>query len=217
MGINIKIIRSSFELLKPIAPVVADRFYEILFHDYPEAKLFFSKIEMPKQKKALIGSLVTAIDNLDNPDQLTRFLLNLGETHGRYGVEDRHYHWIGQSLMKSLKQSLSESWTQDVEYQWAEVYSIMAEAMKAGAKRSKSNVRSIHREAQSSATPQSDAKDGIDLESQWSLPDSAKLHIRRLVKEVFDDLIKKEINICIEEYMQNIEKTSLADLIKKAI
>ncbi|MEI8026891.1 MAG: globin domain-containing protein [Pseudomonadota bacterium] len=217
MGINIKVIRSSFDLVKPMAPIVADRFYEILFQDYPEAKVFFSKIDMPKQKNALIASLVTAINNLDNPDQLTRFLLNLGESHGRYGVEDQHYQWVGQSLMKSLKQCLSEAWTQDVEYQWAEVYGIMAEAMKAGAKRSKSNVRAIHREATSGAIPPSDAKVDTPQESQWALTDSAKLHIRSLVEEVFDGLIKKEISICIEDYMQNIEKMSLADIIKKAI
>ncbi len=221
MGINIKVIRSSFDLVKPIASIVVDRFYEILFQDYPESKAFFAKIDMPKQKSALIAALVTAIDNLDNPDQLTRFLLNLGESHGHYGVEDHHYNWVGLSLMKSLKQSLLEAWTQDVEYQWAEVYAIMAEAMKAGAKRSKSNVRSIHREPSSGAPNRLEAKNekhrDAPLESEWALTDSAKLHIRSLVEEVFDGLVKKEISICVDNYMQNLEKMTLADIIKKAM
>ncbi len=221
MGINIKVIRTSFDLVKPIAPILADRFYEILFEDYPEARVFFSKVDMPKQKSALVTSLVTAINNLDNPDHLTRFLLNLGESHGRYGVEDKHYQWVGQSLMKALKQSLSDAWTQDIEYQWEEVYAIMAEAMKAGAKRSKSNVHPIHREVLSGASPRSEVKNEtpieLPLESQWALTGTAKLHIRSLVEEVFDGLIKKEVSFCIEEYMQNVEKMTVADLIKKAM
>jgi len=217
MGININVVRSSFELVRPVAHLVVDRFYEILFQDHPEAKAFFAKVDMPKQKNALIASLVAAVNHLDHPDQLTRFLLSLGENHGRYGVEDHHYHWVGLSLLKALKENLHESWTPEVEYQWTEVYGIMAEAMKAGAKRSKSNVRSIHREPSIDPSFKQASTVELHLEAGLVLTESAKSHIRQLVDQAFEALIQKEVNFCIEESLQKIEKMTASDLIKKAV
>jgi len=216
MGININVVRSSFELVRPIANVVADRFYEILFQDHPEAKVFFAKVDMQKQKNSIIVSLSTVVNHLDHPDKLTRFLLSLGENHARYGVEDHHYHWVGLSLMKALKESLRESWTQEVEHQWTEVYGMIAEAMKAGAKRSKSNVHSIHRDTSVDRSSIHATKDYLHLESSLVLTEAAKSHIRQLVDQAFEALIQEEVNLCIEESLQNIEKMTANDLIKNS-
>jgi hypothetical protein len=169
--------------------------------------------------------LAQAVGNLDKPDSLTKFLLNLGENHGRYGVQDIHYEWVGQSLIKALKQNLADVWTPDLEYNWTQVYGIIAEAMKAGAKRTKSNVRPLYPDSSAEkqlekqfekdvdATP----KEHIAIESSLTLSLAAKNQIRHLVDRAFEDLIKKEISICIEENMQNIEKMSISDLLKKAV
>lgn len=215
MGINIGAIRSSFELVKPMANTVADRFYEALFHDFPESKIIFSRVDMGRQKTALIASLVEAVGNLDKPDHLTEFLLSLGERHGRYGVEEIHYQWVGQSLIKALRQSLPEAWTPDLESQWSEVYSIIAEAMKAGAKRTKSNVRPLYPDSVSEQTGPT-SKESLSIESSLALSVSAKAHIRRLVDGAFEDLIRKEINFCIDKNMQKLEKMSLKDILKNA-
>lgn len=216
MGININVVRSSFDLVRPIANVVADRLYEKLFQDHPEAKVFFANLDMQKQKNNLIVSLSTVVNHLDRPDQLTRYLLSLGENHARYGVEDHHYHWVGLSLMKALKECLNESWTPEVEHQWTEVYGIIAEAMKAGVKRSKSNIRSIHREASIDMSSKSVTKDDLHLVSSLVLTESAKSHIRNLVDQAFEALIQKEVSLCIEESLQKIEKLTTSDLIKNS-
>jgi hemoglobin-like flavoprotein len=221
MGINIQAIKASFELVKPMASIVADRFYEVLFQDFPESKVIFSRVDLPKQKIALISALVQAVGNLDKPDSLTKFLLNLGENHGRYGVEDIHYEWVGQSLIKALQQTLADAWNPDLEYNWTQVYGIIDEAMKAGAKRTKSNVRPLYPDspAEKQMEKQVDAtsKEHLAFESSLTLSLAAKNQIRHLVDRAFEDLIKKEVRICIEENMQNIEKISISDLLKKAV
>jgi hemoglobin-like flavoprotein len=231
MSIDVHAIRSSFELVKPIADQVVNLFYEILFTDYPAAKPLFAQVDMPKQKRALIGSLVTAVDNLDKPDPLIKFLLGLGERHAGYGAKEIHYDWVGASLLKSFRLCLGEHWNADLESQWAEVYGIMAEAMKAGARSAKSKVRPIQREP-AQATPRepqsngatngTSANVGVSLPDSDQLPNSVKLsdavkqHIQSSVDAIVQALIKAEVKRCFDERMQQISQMSPEELVKKA-
>jgi hypothetical protein len=70
--------------------------------------------------------------------------------------------------------------------------------MKAGVKRSKSNIRSIHREASIDMSSKSVTKDDLHLVSSLVLTESAKSHIRNLVEQAFEALIQKEVSLCIE-------------------
>ena len=58
MGLNVALLESSFELLKPQAETLVNRFYERLFERYPAVKPMFARTTMPEQKKKLLGSLV---------------------------------------------------------------------------------------------------------------------------------------------------------------
>ena len=220
MAINITLVRSSFELVKPVANLVADRFYEVLFEDFPAAKELFVAVDMPKQKNALIGSLVAAVNNLDKPEVLTKFLLNLGANHSQYGVEDIHYQWVGQSLIKALSQCLGSQWTQEVENQWVELYGIIAEAMKAGAARTKTQrVRLVQSEGTSQQNTQSLPKEPLSSLSSLSslaLPEGTKQHIRAMVHQAVEALIQAEIRQCMSEQIDRIAKMTPDELIKRA-
>lgn len=212
MSINIEIVRSSFELVKPIANQIADRFYEVLFEDFPVARELFTNVDMPKQKGALVGSLVTIVSNLDHPETLTKFLLNLGANHNHYGVEETHYQWVGSSLIKALSQCLGPQWTPEIENQWIELYGIIAEAMKAGSAKSRSKVRLVQGEAPSSANVHTLVKEPL---TSFVLPEAAKQHIRNTVQQAFDALVQREVRNCLNEQIERLSKMTTEELIRK--
>jgi len=224
MGISIQAIRSSFEIVKPLAKDVADRFYQNLFHDYPEAKELFAGVEMQKQKTALIGSLVTAVENLENPDTLTRFLLALGERHVRYGAEDIHYDWVGATLLKTFGEFLGEHWTDELQQQWAMLYEILADAMKAGAKNASKPVHRLHavhkddndRETSMSHKKNSTSNIAPTLTSSLVLPEGLRDQIRSSVQATVLELIKVEVKNHFLEELKRLEKMSGEELVRLA-
>ena len=64
------LIRSSFDSLKNYANEFAAHFYQTLFRNHPEALGLFKKVDMEKQKQALIHSLVYCVDHLDKKNKI---------------------------------------------------------------------------------------------------------------------------------------------------
>lgn len=217
MSVNVAAIRQSFEIARPIGSQIVERFYENLFADYPQARPLFAQVDMAKQREALLGSLVAAVDNLDNPNVLTKFLFSLGERHYRYGVESAHYEWVGQTLLKTFGQFFGAAWTEDLRNQWAEVYSIMAEVMKTGARKAASvgsNVVSMPKKA---ASPTGDAASSAVYGHGFpSLTEGMRATIRSSVRTYVDNLIRAEIKSAFDEEMARISAMSPEELLRKA-
>lgn len=216
MSINVAIIRESFETAKPLADQIMIQFYENLFTDFPASKPLFSKVDMKNQQLALLKSLVTAIDNLDNPDTLIKYLLGLGERHARYEVEDYHYDWVGQSLLKTFGQFLGAKWTDELREQWTEVFGVLAQVMKKGAKNAvckKVTPIGIKDRANTKDNP----TEHWSLDSEIPpLSDELKETIRLAVKDVVRRQIKAEVKKWLEEEMREIARMSPEDLLRKA-
>ena len=134
MGLDLLAIKSSFEVVKPMADEVVSYFYETLFSSYPESKALFVQVEMEKQKKALIASMGKIIDGLENLESLRVDLRALGGRHVRYGVKEEHYAMIGKSLIGTLRYVFKESWTSSLENQWILAIGFIADQMLEGAK-----------------------------------------------------------------------------------
>ena len=130
MSLNITLLQESFDKAKPIADQVADKFYEILFSDYPQAEGLFENANMAKQKKALIRSLAFIVDNLENNDRLIAYIQGLGQRHGRYHVEEEHFDWVGASLLKTFAHFFEDGWTDELQTAWADAYGVIAQVMK---------------------------------------------------------------------------------------
>lgn len=129
MSIDVKAIRDSFAIAKPIMPKVINHFYATLFKDYPEAKPLFKKVDMKKQKKQLAGSLAFAVKNLEDPEKLKKALSDMGKRHVAYGTLPEHYDWVGATLLKTFAHFFGDQWTEELENEWAKVYKFMASTM----------------------------------------------------------------------------------------
>ena len=63
------LVRESFAKVAPIAPAVAEMFYNRLFELDPSLRSLF-KIDMKEQGRKLIAMIVTAVSNLDRLDEI---------------------------------------------------------------------------------------------------------------------------------------------------
>ena len=133
MAIDVEAVRSSFETAKPIAMEVVSHMYGLLFERYPQTKALFVKVDMEKQKQALIAALVFAVDHLDQPEKLVPVLKKLGAGHVKYGVTEQHYQMVGECVLDTFAHFLGSNWTAHLRDNWAQVYGAVTGLMLEGA------------------------------------------------------------------------------------
>ncbi|MFK7824792.1 MAG: globin domain-containing protein [Oligoflexales bacterium] len=133
-GLDVKKIRDSFDIIKPIAANVADKFYEILFTDFPSSRNLFQGVDLEMQQKALINSLAYVVEHLEDSTKLKKYLNDLGNRHLKYGTEEIHFEWVGCSLLKTLNFFFAEKWTDALEREWVNAFLIISNFMKEGMK-----------------------------------------------------------------------------------
>jgi hemoglobin-like flavoprotein len=129
---EIELVRATFDLIVPIAPVIADLFYERLFYLAPSVRRMFPP-DMRGEKRSLIVMIATTVQNLDNPEALVPLAKALGARHARYGVTAGHYEVVGEVLVWTLERGLASDFTAEVERAWRRAYGLLAAAMRAGA------------------------------------------------------------------------------------
>ncbi|MCI0656985.1 MAG: globin domain-containing protein [Acidobacteria bacterium] len=130
---NVNLLRSSFEAIRPKAQALVDRFYSLLFERYPQVKPMFARTDLPKQKQMLIQALALLVANLEKPDVLKGFLGQLGSKHAGYGVRDEHYDAVGFCLLQAMAETAGPLWTDDLTLEWSATYGAVASLMKQGA------------------------------------------------------------------------------------
>lgn len=129
---EIQLVRTTFDLIVPIAGVIADLFYDRLFYLAPSVRRMFPH-DMRGEKRSLIVMIATTVQNLDNPEALIPLAKALGARHARYGVTAGHYEIAGEVLIWALERGLASDFTAEVERAWRRAYAFLAAAMRAGA------------------------------------------------------------------------------------
>ena len=133
MSLQIELLEKSFEEIKPQASEFVASFYDNLFTAYPQAKPLFAHIKMEEQKKKLFSSLVLVVENLRQPEVLSKTLRGLGARHVKYGALPEHYPLVGNALLKTFGQYLTDKWTLQVKQAWLDAYDAITELMLDGA------------------------------------------------------------------------------------
>ena len=140
MSLQVELLESSFDRVKPKADEFVSSFYNNLFTANPEARPLFTSTDMEAQKKKLLASLVLVVENLRNPDVLSDTLKGLGARHVQYGALPEHYPLVGNALLTTFEQYLEDGWTPEVKQAWVDAYGAITELMLSGADYSKSQV-----------------------------------------------------------------------------
>lgn len=197
MSLNVGLLRSSFENVKPIANEVSLKFYEFLFTDYPEAQALFENVNMEKQRKALIAGLVTIVDNLENPEKLTDYLKKMGGRHVKYNTEDEHYPLVGNTLIKTFAYFFQDNWTEELQEAWLGAYQAISSLMIEGAHEYK-----------------------IELKKKMDPREKVKNMFSQIVDEelenAFDDIIIHKIRAKIKNQILKIFDEECENILKKS-
>ncbi len=139
-GLNVTLLEESFGKVAPKADDFVMSFYDNLFTDYPAAKPLFEHTNMKSQGQMLKGGLVMVVENLRNPDVLSKALGGLGARHVKYGALPEHYPLVGNSLLKTFEQYLEADWTEETKQAWVDAYGAITALMLEGADYSSEDV-----------------------------------------------------------------------------
>ena len=125
-------VQTSWAKVKPIAEQAAELFYGRLFEVYPEVKPMF-KGDMKEQGRKLMAMLNTAVNALTNLEAIVQPVKDMGARHAGYGVGAADYDKVADALLWTLEKGLGDDFTPEVKGAWVEVYTLVADTMKAGA------------------------------------------------------------------------------------
>jgi len=104
-----------------------------LFETYPETKRLFGKIDMGKQGKKLLNSLILLVEGLRTPEILVPVLKDLGARHKGYGILSEYYPLMGEVLLDTFGKYLQEDWTPELAQAWLNIYTNVSNIMLEGA------------------------------------------------------------------------------------
>lgn len=122
------LVKESWAKVMPIKETAADLFYNRLFEQYPEVKVYF-KGDIKEQGEKLMMMINTAVGGLDNLEALIEPVKALGKKHVIYGVQKEDYDKVGASLLWTLEQGLKDDFTPDVKDAWTVTYTTLANVM----------------------------------------------------------------------------------------
>jgi hemoglobin-like flavoprotein len=93
----------------------------------------FAQVRLATWVRWLMAMLAIAVANLDEMDDLTPSVAELGRRHAGYGASDEDYKWIGEALIWTLEQGLRDEFTPAVKSAWLATYELLSGTMRAAA------------------------------------------------------------------------------------
>lgn len=121
---HIKAIENSLEQAKKIQDIesIAGSMFTIFFEQHPEAKHFFTDYDMSKLALVKFNIIVTTlIDTLKYPDYVEGYISEEVYRHTIHDLKDREYYFaLIDAMVESLKLTLGEQWTVELEKYWTE-------------------------------------------------------------------------------------------------
>jgi hemoglobin-like flavoprotein len=133
MSLDVRLLRDSFESLRPQGDEMVEKFYSILFTRHPDIKKMFAQTDMVAQRKKFFDTLDELIKHLEQPDKTLSDLLILGNSHVDYGVRAEQYPIVCDALVEAMKTVAGKNWTPTLDQAWRQAYDKVADIMKKGA------------------------------------------------------------------------------------
>ena len=119
-------------MVEPKGASVATHFYNELFKLDPSIRPVL-RPDVEEQGRRLMQALRFAVVSLDQPHAMIPALQAMGQRQVRYGVRTEHYATVGAALLRTLEKDLGKAFKPEVRTAWANVYSFVANTMKAAA------------------------------------------------------------------------------------
>jgi NAD(P)H-flavin reductase/hemoglobin-like flavoprotein len=114
-------IRETFAIVAAAGEEPAGYFYSRLFVVHPHLRGMFPPA-MDAQRDRLLGALVRIVEGLTSPEDLVRYLSQLGRDHRKYSVEPEMYAAVGDALIATLRTYAGPAFTPAAEQAWGQAY-----------------------------------------------------------------------------------------------
>ena len=95
-------LKHTWGLAEQVGDDVPLFFYSHLFLSHPELRSMFP-VSMTAQRDKLVGALGRIVSHVDELDEVTEFIQQLGRDHRRFEVVAQNYGAVGASLLATLK------------------------------------------------------------------------------------------------------------------
>jgi hemoglobin-like flavoprotein len=123
------LIRSSWDLMRPMAIHVADSFYDRLFELDPSLEALFPE-DLAAQRPRFMNAVGATLARLDDMDALRPTLLDIGRQNLSQGIQPGHYETLGKALLWTFEQSLAEQFTPLMKEAWAALHAEVSRAIR---------------------------------------------------------------------------------------
>jgi hemoglobin-like flavoprotein len=128
-----RILRDSWEHIRPVSKDIAVSFYERLFAQNPAIARLFVGTDMLAQRDKFMVMLSEIVRVIDQPEQFASTVADSGRRHIAYGVRNRDYADVGAALLFALEQNLGDAYTPAVGEAWREAYELLSGVMRRAA------------------------------------------------------------------------------------
>ncbi len=129
LGLDVELLRESFAILAPRGDELVTLFYDDLFRNYPAVIPLFKHTRPEEQRRKLLGSLITIVNNLERPDKLKEVLTLMGKRHQGYGAVEAHYGAVAETLINAMAELAGDLWTQEFADAWHAAMNLVNQIM----------------------------------------------------------------------------------------
>ena len=133
MAIDVETLEESFDLVAPQGDELMRAFYDKLFEAAPSVRPLFERVDMERQRQALLNMLLVLRESLRDLDDIIPDLEELGARHMEYGAKPEHYPVVGEVLIGAMAQVAGDAWKPEYTAAWQEAYPVVQDVMLSGA------------------------------------------------------------------------------------
>jgi NAD(P)H-flavin reductase/hemoglobin-like flavoprotein len=121
-------IRDTFAHVAEAGDDAAAYFYAWLFLRRPKLRDLFPPA-MDEQRDRLFRALGRIVESLSTPEEMARYLSQLGRDHRKYGVTPDMYDAVGEALIGTLRAFAESAFTGEAEEAWTQTFAAAAALM----------------------------------------------------------------------------------------
>jgi len=121
-------LKNSFARIAMYGDEVPLHFYSDLFLKHPETRQMFP-VSMQAQRAHLVEALAHIVASVEDADDLTAFLRDLGRDHRKFGTLAPHYDAVGESLLATFAYFCGDAWDAELAADWKAAYGLVARVM----------------------------------------------------------------------------------------
>lgn len=128
----VRLIEETWAEVEPSLAELSVTFHDLLFTIAPDIRELFP-INLDVRKGRLVRGIAHLVQMVDRPGDLEPFLNQLGRDYRKFAARSEHYEAIGTAMLGALRRHLGPRWTQQVEWAWAEAYTVVVRSMQKAA------------------------------------------------------------------------------------